>query len=73
MKRTLAALLTAVVLAAAPTLAAAEEKAWPSENITAIITHGAGGDTDYNARLICRLVEKKLGVSVVPEATAPSP
>ena len=42
MKRTLAALLTAVVLAAAPTLAAAEEKAWPSENITAIITHGAG-------------------------------
>ena len=66
MKRTLAALLTAVVLAAAPTLAAAEEKAWPSENITAIITHGAGGDTDYNARLICRLVEKKLGVSVVP-------
>ena len=31
-----------------------------------IMTHGAGGDTDYNGRLISRFLEKKLGVSVVP-------
>lgn len=39
---------------------------WPQKPINVIITHGAGGDTDYNARLICRLLETKLGVSVVP-------
>ena len=38
---------------------------WPKQNITIIMTHGAGGDTDYNARLISRFLEKKLGVSVV--------
>lgn len=39
---------------------------WPQKPINIIITHAAGGDTDYNARLICRLLEAKLGVSVVP-------
>jgi len=39
--------------------------AWPKQNITIIMTHGAGGDTDYNGRLIGRFLEKKLGVSVV--------
>lgn len=39
---------------------------WPKNNINMIITHGAGGDTDYNARLISRLLEEKLGVTVVP-------
>ncbi|MBO5565958.1 MAG: tripartite tricarboxylate transporter substrate binding protein [Succinivibrio sp.] len=38
---------------------------YPSKTITMICTHGAGGDTDYNARLISRLLEKELGVSVV--------
>lgn len=39
---------------------------WPTKSINMIITHGAGGDTDYNARLISRFLEKELGVSVVP-------
>lgn len=39
---------------------------WPKQNITMIMTHGAGGDTDYNGRLISRFLEKKLGVSIVP-------
>lgn len=39
--------------------------AYPSQTINMICSHGAGGDTDYNARLISRMLEKKLGVSVV--------
>lgn len=38
---------------------------WPKQPITFIVTHGAGGDTDYNARLVARYLEKKLGVSIV--------
>lgn len=38
---------------------------WPQKPITLIVTHGAGGDTDYNARLLARLLEKDLGQSVV--------
>ncbi len=38
--------------------------AWPKENINFIVTHGAGGDTDYNARLIARFLEPELGVAV---------
>lgn len=40
------------------------EAAWPTKTINMIVTHGAGGDTDYNARLLSRLLEEKLGVSV---------
>ena len=45
--------------------AATPEIDWPKNNITMIMTHGAGGDTDYNGRLISRMLEKELGVSVV--------
>lgn len=38
---------------------------WPNKNINIICTHGSGGDTDYNSRLMARFLEKKLGVSVV--------
>lgn len=37
---------------------------WPEKPITLIVTHGAGGDTDYNARLVARLLEKELGKPV---------
>ncbi len=40
------------------------EASWPTKDITIICTHGAGGDTDYNARMMSRYLEKKLGVSV---------
>lgn len=38
---------------------------WPQKPVTLIVTHGAGGDTDYNARLLARLLEKELGQPVV--------
>lgn len=38
---------------------------WPNTTINFICTHSAGGDTDYNARLMARMLEEKLGVSVV--------
>ena len=39
---------------------------FPEKPITMIVTHAAGGDTDYNARLLARLLEKELGQPVVP-------
>lgn len=50
--------------------AKAEEQAsgeidWPTKTINFAVTHGAGGDTDYMARLLARKLESKLGVSVV--------
>lgn len=68
MKKFLALIgLISITLAASGTFrqACAAEN-WPEKNITVIITHGAGADTDYNARLMCRFLEEKLGVSVVP-------
>ncbi|MBR6571852.1 MAG: tripartite tricarboxylate transporter substrate binding protein [Clostridia bacterium] len=44
--------------------ALASAEAWPPKTINMIVTHGAGGDTDFNARLISRLLEEKLGVTV---------
>lgn len=38
---------------------------WPKRDISFICPAGAGGDTDYNTRLMARALEKKLGVSVV--------
>ena len=43
-----------------------DASAYPDKPINLIVTHGAGGDTDYNARLLARLLEKELGQSVVP-------
>ncbi len=57
---TLAAALT---VGAAPTAFAAD--AYPNQTINMICSHGAGGDTDYNTRLISRMLESRLGVSVV--------
>lgn len=43
----------------------AEQPDWPKRDISFICPAGAGGDTDYNTRLMARALEKKLGVSVV--------
>ena len=57
--------LFAMLLALAMLITAASALAdWPEKDITIICTHGAGGDTDYNARLMARYLEQKLGVSV---------
>ena len=58
------ALLLALALLSVSAFAFAEAPSWPTKDITIICTHGAGGDTDYNARMISRYLEKKLGVSV---------
>ena len=42
-----------------------EVVSWPPATINFICTHGAGGDTDFNTRLIARKLEKELGVPVV--------
>ena len=55
----------AAAIALAFSAAASAADNYPSKTINMICTHGAGGDTDYNARLISRLLEKELGVSVV--------
>lgn len=62
-KQTLMTAIAVATLACSGMAAAADN--YPSKTITMICTHGAGGDTDYNARLISRLLEKELGVSVV--------
>lgn len=46
--------------------ASADADKYPDKPITMIVTHNAGGDTDYNARLLARLLEKELGQTVVP-------
>lgn len=38
---------------------------WPNKTINLIMTHSAGGDTDYNGRLLARLLETELGQPVV--------
>lgn len=43
----------------------ADQLDWPKRDINFICPAGAGGDTDYNTRLMARALEKKLGVSVV--------
>ncbi|NCC58926.1 MAG: tripartite tricarboxylate transporter substrate binding protein, partial [Synergistales bacterium] len=52
---TVAALVLAAVFFGTCLSAGIAEAAWPEKNITVIITHGSGGDTDFNARLMCRL------------------
>lgn len=60
------ALAAAVSTLSLPAAFAADDAAnYPNGTITMICSHGAGGDTDYNARLISRKLEEKLGVSIV--------
>jgi len=37
----------------------------PTGTVSVIVTHGAGGDTDYNGRLLSRLLEEHFGVTFV--------
>ncbi len=65
MKTKLKILLAAAALCSCSLAAAADTDSYPAGTITMICSHGAGGDTDYNARLISRRLEESLGVSIV--------
>lgn len=57
---------TAAAEAGAETEAAAEAGDFTfDKTVNFYITHGAGGDTDYMARMLAQALESKLGVSVV--------
>jgi tripartite-type tricarboxylate transporter receptor subunit TctC len=72
MKKAFSVFAVILMLAVSSTVGAtgsSEEKAasavnWPSRDIQIICGMGAGGDTDLNARLLSRYLEKELNVSV---------
>lgn len=45
----------------------AEDIAWPENNITIVVPFSAGGDSDYNARVLAEYLTEELGVNVVVE------
>jgi len=62
--RTFARLLPAAVALGAAVSACA---AWPEREIRLVVNYGAGGSTDAAARLLARVMEPKLGQSIVVE------
>lgn len=42
-----------------------ESDNWPNKTVNIVMTHGAGGDTDYNARLMAKYLEEYFGVPFV--------
>ena len=63
---TTAAADTSAAAEGAETEAAAEAGDFTfDKTVNFYITHGAGGDTDYMARMLAQALEAKLGVSVV--------
>jgi len=53
--------------APAPAAEPADDFSWPEKELTFVVTHNPGGDTDFNARLIAKYLEKELGVTIVVE------
>jgi tripartite-type tricarboxylate transporter receptor subunit TctC len=46
------------------TAGVAGAQGWPNGPIQVVVPYGAGGDTDYNARVLSQYLEAKLGVSL---------
>lgn len=71
LRRTLlaAALVAAAGLASTPAALAAD-KAWPQRPITLIVPFSAGGNVDFQARLIGQKLGERLGQSVVVDNVA---
>lgn len=67
MSTTIRKLFRSVMVAAAltgvGTMACAQSK-WPTGPIRVVVPFGAGGDTDYNARVLSKYLEPELGVSM---------
>lgn len=51
-----------LALASLGTVALAED--WPTRPIQVVVPFGAGGDTDFNARILSKYLEPELGVSL---------
>lgn len=43
------------------------DTAWPEKNITIVVPFGAGGDSDFNARILAEYLSEELGVNVIVE------
>ena len=55
----------ALTIAAAATLAAAQDARYPSRTIEIVVAYGAGGSTDLVARALAQKFQQRLGQSVV--------
>ena len=72
LKKILCAGLAAALLVAVTGCGGAKDKGktantkakWP-KNVEVVVPYGAGGDTDFNARLLSQKLSKKLGTNIV--------
>ena len=63
--RLLALTLVVCVLAGSVVLASASSVQWPRKPVQIIVPYGAGGDTDFNARVLAERLNKVLGGNFV--------
>lgn len=71
LKKMLCAGLAAALLVAVTGCGGSKDKGsagtkakWP-KNVEVVVPYGAGGDTDFNARLLSQKLSKKLGTNIV--------
>ena len=61
-RKLLTSIIGGLAFAASGTAAVAQD--WPTKPIQVVVPFGAGGDTDYNARVLSKYLEPELGVSL---------
>lgn len=64
MKKLLLALAVLTLVIAAATVQGAETK-YPTRSVEIVVPFGAGGDTDFNARILAKYLEKELGKAFI--------
>jgi len=67
MKKVVALLLATVVMFVIVSVSFAADAAWPEKPVTIVVPFGAGGDSDFNARILGKYLSKELGVTFVVE------
>ena len=63
-RRTLMKMTLSAVTAFGLAVPAMGQDSWPTQPIQVIVPFGAGGDTDFNARILAKFLEPALGVSL---------